>query len=645
MVHLRAGIILLVWCWGKRPVDRLGHVDGLRALAVIVVLFFHLGFPAFSGGFVGVDIFFVISGYVITRLIAHDLDKDRFSFSGFYIRRALRLMPALLVVVALCSLAAILLLMPAHFQSFSQSVIATLTGWSNILFWSESGYFDAAALKKPLLHTWSLSVEWQFYAVWPALLFLSYRFARRWTPLIIVAVGVVSFAANYVPANPTSIFFLPQFRAFEFAVGAVLAWAPRIQRGALAELATLSGLALIGYSVWALDEQSWFPGHNALAPVIGTALLIWSAGVSRAGLVVNNAVAEHLGRASYSTYLVHWPLIVFFTYATFRPMTTAEALSVAAVSLLLGSLMYRYVEWPFWKGRFARLPRLPVALAAACLMIIWPAYTARTHGWMWRLDPEMVTLAKITEVQKSVWGRSGCNEPCIYGSGPKDVLVMGDSHVDHYAKSLEAKAKGEFRFFHLHGGSCYFGADLSRPDDGAGCIAMNAKKTEWLKSKLHAVVHAQRWPGYSGKLADRQGVRTSTDPRETFKVELADLEKLYADFRGKVIVLNFVPSINFSCLLRPKYLPLRCPAPDLQLSREFAHLAREMTARHDGQFVFMDPADYLCPEGRCSVVTENKKLLHVDESGHLSKYGAGILAQKIVTELRRPIRHTSTSLR
>jgi peptidoglycan/LPS O-acetylase OafA/YrhL len=626
-------------------VDRLGHVDGLRALAVIVVLFFHLGFPAFSGGFVGVDIFFVISGYVITRLITHDLEQDRFSFVVFYVRRALRLLPALVVVVALSSVAAIVLLMPAHFQSFSQSAIAALTGWSNILFWSESGYFGAAALKKPLLHTWSLSVEWQFYAAWPALLFVSYRYARRWMPLIIVAAGVVSFAANYLPADPTSIFFLPQFRVFEFAIGAALVWAPRVRRGALAELATLSGLALIGYSVWALDEQSWFPGHNALAPVIGAAMLIWSAGVSRMGLVVNNAIAEHIGRASYSTYLVHWPLIVFFTYATFRPLATVEALSVAAASLVIGSLMYRYVEWPFWKGRFAKLPHLPAALAVACLLIIWPAYTARTHGWMWRLDPEVVELAKITEVQKSIWGRSGCNDPCVYGDGPKDVLVMGDSHVDHYAKSLEAIGTGAYRFFHLHGGSCYFGADLSKPDDGAGCIAMNAKKVDWLKNNLHAVVHAQRWPGYSGKLADRQGVRISPNPRETFKAELADLEKLYADFRGKVIIMNFVPSINFSCLLRPKFLPLRCPASDLQLSREFAQLARDMVARHDGQFVFLDPADYLCPAGRCSVVTKNNRLLHVDEAGHLSTYGAGILAQKIINELGRPIRRTSTSLR
>jgi peptidoglycan/LPS O-acetylase OafA/YrhL len=619
--------------------NRIAHIDGLRAVAVLVVLAYHLKLPGFEGGFVGVDVFFVISGYVITRLIQRDVDAGHFSLRAFYAGRARRLFPALLVTVLLTGLGVFVLMAPVHASEAGWSAIAALFAWSNLYFWGLTGYFDTDALTKPLLHTWTLSVEWQFYAVWPVALLLALR--SRAAPLWLGAIAALSLLANLAfQHQPTTIFYWMPFRVFEFATGALVLWLRPVRSELVATLLAVVAPAVLGFVVATYSGSMLFPSYNALPPVAAAALAIWAGGDSRFGrALLANPLAAYVGRISYSTYLVHWPLIVFFAYYTYRPPTTAEALLIGVMSLGLGAVLYHAVELPFWKGRVASLA-IPVS-AIAALTISALAYTATIDGWELRLSPEAAATASLSQDElRRLWGRSDCREPCEYGNldARRTVLVMGDSHADHFARALLDRIGTETHFYHLHGGSCFFGADLVRRSaDPAndGCVVANARKREWLP-KVDVVVQAQRWHGYMDAL-DRDGLPVVFEDVEAlFQAELDDLAKLYDGYAGKVIIVNATPSARLSCMARPTIVPMNCGAPDLETSRLFASMARQFIAERPN-FAFVDPADYLCVGEDCMIVDDLARLLYVDDSGHLSNMGARRVVPFLANEIRRPL--------
>lgn len=620
--------------------SRLGHVDGLRAVAVLSVLFFHMDFEAFSGGYVGVDVFFVISGFVITRMIVRDRAAGRFDLLRFYAGRLRRLLPALMVTVAACFLGAFLVFTPDDMKAFAGSAAAAMLTCSNILFWSQAGYFDAASHSKPLLHTWTLSLEWQFYYVWPAVVVTAMAAGRNAAVAVVALLGLVSFAAmTAFHHNSSLVFYWMPFRIYEFAIGALLVWAPTASSRLLRESLFAAGFVLIVVAVFVLDRQGVSAAYNSAVAALGAGLAIYAGGIALSGRVVDNAAASWVGRISYSTYLVHWPLIVFWTYVAARDATVPEALVIAALSLALGALLYYGVELPFWKGRAAGLP--VSAMMTAAIVLLVPAYAATPDGFAWRIAPELARFDKA--YRDSVWGRSGCITPCSYGNtagADKIVLVMGDSHVDHYARTMAAMAGQDTHFLHVHGGSCYFGSRLRAvPNNPAtdGCAAMNAQAAKWLsKPNLDVVIRAQRWIGYASRLVDENGKPLSLNtPEELYRAELADVEELYADFKGKVILLNYVPSGRLTCLQIPQYLHLGCPPTDLANSRTFARMARELADRSGGKFVFIDPADYMCSGNRCDVLDEQGRILYADDSGHVTIFGAERIVPAIVAEIRR----------
>ncbi len=330
-------------------------IDGLRAVAVLPVILFHFGFSAFPGGFVGVDVFFVISGYLITRLLVHDIDSGIFSFARFYERRARRLFPAMFVVVIATVILSPLLLSTTANQEAMASAIAALTSLSNVFFFSVSGYFESGSLTKPLLHTWSLSVEEQFYMFWPLLVLLLMRLGGP--RALFYAVGFLGLASliaaqAMLTKNASAAFFLMPFRVVEFAIGAaVLCFdmaSPAAHARKLAkDMALVLGLGSIGYSVFAFSETTPFPGNMALIPAIGAALAIWGGSSPRLGRVLTNGVMRGVGLISYSAYLVHWPIAVYFDAYAFRAPGLVEQTAMLAATLLLSALMYRYVEQPF----------------------------------------------------------------------------------------------------------------------------------------------------------------------------------------------------------------------------------------------------------------------------------------------------------
>ncbi len=334
------------------------HIDGLRALAVLAVVFYHFGQPAFGGGYVGVDVFFVISGYLISGLIVAEItETGGFDFGRFYSRRVRRLFPAMLVTLACSLLCALILFSPAQIQRFGNSLAATALSVSNIYFWSEAGYFNVSSGLKPLLHTWSLAVEEQFYLLWPALIwFLSLGRSRRASVCVLVLIGAGSLALNlawirgeFDEEAASTIFYLTPFRIYEFAIGALgIYLVPLLRhRPWLHEAGMAAGLALIAWAIFNFSDTTVFPGTAALIPCAGALLVIVSGNSRIFGWLLTNRVAVSCGLISYSIYLVHWPLLVFYKYHLFREPEQAEYTMLFLATLLLSYLMYRFVETRF----------------------------------------------------------------------------------------------------------------------------------------------------------------------------------------------------------------------------------------------------------------------------------------------------------
>lgn len=331
------------------------EVDGLRALAVVPVILFHAGFETFSGGFVGVDIFFVISGYLITTILLTELESGKFSLVTFYERRARRILPALFLVLSVCLPFAWFWLLPGDMKNFAQSVAAVSLFASNVLFWRQSGYFESAAEHKPLLHTWSLAVEEQFYTLFPLLLMLAWRLGRKWVLALLVAAAVISLSVAQWGSmnNPTAAFFLLPTRGWELAIGAMAALY-LFQRQVPAHSATKSewlsalGLVLIGLSVLAYSKKTPFPGLYALVPTVGASLIIvFSTPQTLTGRLLGSKALVGIGLISYSAYLWHQPLFAFARHRTFNDSGHLLAAALATGSLGLAYLSWRFVEQPF----------------------------------------------------------------------------------------------------------------------------------------------------------------------------------------------------------------------------------------------------------------------------------------------------------
>lgn len=328
-------------------------IDGLRAFAVLSVILFHAGMTGLSGGFVGVDIFFVISGYVIAQSILSDIKDNTFSIFSFYGKRVRRIFPALVFTILATFMVARFILLPDNFVNFSKSISAVSVFVSNLFFWKDSGYFSADALSKPLLHTWSLSVEEQYYILSPIYTYLVYRYFPKYVfwAFLIVLISSLGLSIYAMDKAPTANFFLPVTRAWELLIGAILAQTPppRIQKKWVAEALGLIGLSCLAYPVVAYSETTPFPGATAIFPCLGAALLIYS-GSDHSTLVSKSLSfrpVNVIGRMSYSLYLVHWPVIVAFYYLTLSRPDMSQFFYIMVLTFAFGYISWRFVEKPF----------------------------------------------------------------------------------------------------------------------------------------------------------------------------------------------------------------------------------------------------------------------------------------------------------
>jgi len=338
------------------------EIDGLRALAVLPVMLFHAGFTAFSGGFVGVDVFFVISGYLITYNILSEKESGTFSLVNFYERRARRILPALFFVMAMCIPFAWLLLLPNDLQNFSKSLVAVSLFVSNILFWREGGYFEDAVELKPLIHTWSLAVEEQYYLLFPLFVLFLWRFGRRWIIGMLAVVALASLAVSQWGAynKPVMTFYLLPTRGWELAIGAFIALYFAKKKRDLnvffCQIMSGLGLFLVIYAVFAFSKNTPFPSLYTLIPTIGAALIILCAKPSTmAGKVLGSNAFVGIGLISYSAYLWHQPLFSFVRYMNFGEPGMLLKSCLILLTLIFAFLTWKYVEQPFRnKTRFPR---------------------------------------------------------------------------------------------------------------------------------------------------------------------------------------------------------------------------------------------------------------------------------------------------
>jgi len=660
-------------------------VDGLRAIAVLSVVLFHGGMPHFAGGFVGVDVFFVISGFLITRLIADEIHATgRFDFGGFYVRRARRLFPALFVIFVCCFVAAFLLFTAQHFQRFGGELLYAMTSLSNVFFWSENGYFNTASDFKPLLHTWSLSVEEQFYLIWPAILYLLLRRTGKrgvWASLL--TIGAASLYLNVLMQNgfsspllaghqwvsarladgASTIFFLTPFRLFEFSIGAALVWvkpAMKLSRWQL-EVGMVVGLALIAYSIFRFDQRTVFPSVNALIPCLGAALVILAADAALAGLVVRNRVSVFIGKISYSVYLVHWPMLVFYKYWRIVPTSIAERSVLIAASLGAGYLLFRFVETPFRSGENGpRLSRAGVGFACSSSLLVMSLLSATVwanDGFPWRIAPMPPDIAaqaaNSKEFQVDQYGGAEFPGPTTWMGAPSngraDFVFIGDSHAGQYKAGFKQDIVDPLKksvFFST--ASCLILPGMTRNTPGTDwdhwCTkALNDALDVINRSPDATVVMAESWDfqiSYAAMLDTKEAIYKNGDMDAALKVVGARLDALRALIGNRRLVLmGEVPGAGvkdpIGCFMRPKYIKTDCD--DILTTAERDNPARKINrflktyASEHPNVTFLNPFSVLCDGGQCHTV-QGGRVLYSDDY-HLSKFGSIVVIKALAPQL------------
>ena len=644
-------------------------IDGLRAVAVSSVVLGHAHVPGFAGGYVGVDVFFVISGVLITRLIVDDLDRGTFSFADFYERRVRRILPALIVMLAVTMAMGWFLLMPDEYRSLGRNTIAVLLFVSNFAFWRDVGYFAPAASEMPLLHTWSLAVEEQFYLVFPVLLLVLARTWPKQRMLVIAGLAVASFTAAEVclQVYPRAAFYVSPMRMWELLAGSLLALG-----GSTVTLSTLAanGMALLGIAgvlspLFLYSDTTPFPALAALPPVLG-AVAVMLAGATR-----NNAVSKllsigpvvYLGRISYSLYLWHFPLLAFAAYASTTRVPLVMALGIVCVAVAIASLSYHLVETPYRNRRLLTRQSVFALAGAACAMAgAFAALAFLGDGLPGRFTgaaaAALVAQGDYNADRYDCFARersrttvaTGC--PIGETGQPLGFALWGDSHAEALRSGFAEVAK------EMSIAGVYLGADgcpalmgLSHSRE-AYCAEVNDEILASLTAagSPKTVILAARWPlwvqGISYGAEPRAPIhfkRPDHDEVENAAAQVALIESALRDTvarlqaAGKVVVLigpvpemgNDVPRAYFFGRANQSSGG-GIPRKDFDERAASSIALLERVAAVQGTALIY-PHTALCNATRCRSVIDGKIVYHDDD--HLSRTGSRLLAPVLAAAL------------
>lgn len=612
-------------------------INGLRAFAVIAVILFHFNPAWLPGGFVGVDVFFVISGYLMTGIIFEGLQRGSFSLIRFYLARAKRIIPALAVVCMALLLFGYLFVIPKDFELLSKHALSSIAFLSNLVYAGESSYFDAGSSEKWLLHTWSLSVEWQFYIIYPILLSVAARLLHfgRVKALIVIG-GLVGYLyciyATHV--DPTSAFFLLPARAWEMLVGGAAYVYPIRLKGYRSKITESCGWVAILASCIFLKESDGWPGYLAIIPVLGAYLIIQAD--SDNSVLSANYIAQKVGMYSYSLYLWHWPIIVAAGYLQ------AEK---NALILLIALLGFSFISYHLAEQRKLNnkiLASFSCAILGACAMVY------HFSGLQYRVSPEF----QLNEEQyhREYYGGAGFSANKLIRFGREkdivDAVMVGDSFGLQYAESYSkiAQEKGLY-FSALFDHGCLILPNFTRYLNGAEdqeCSKEYARLLAELENNSSSpLVLAYYWDGYKANSGYKgEGKIVVFDNPESYYQLLRDeLKQLFvAGGTNRRYFLVGVPqkakTFAFRCLAQTELLGSRilksCETEE-PLNESEINTALSRIASLYKNVSFVDPNDVLCPAGRCVTISERKPI-HSDRS-HLSVHGAEIVAPYILRYL------------
>lgn len=637
------------------------EIDGLRALAVAPVILFHAGFKVFSGGFVGVDVFFVISGYLITTILLNDLEAEKFSIVHFYERRARRILPALFLVMLVCLPFAWFGLLPQDMKSFSQSFVAVSVFASNILFWRTSGYFDTATELKPLIHTWSLSVEEQYYVLFPLFLFFAWRVGKRWTVgiLAIVAITSLGLAQWFVYKSPSFTFYMLPTRAWELLIGAFVAFyysEHNIKKHKYwaSELGSLLGFGLIGYATFAYSDQTPFPSLYALVPTIGAALIIvFATNKTLIGKLLSTKPFLWIGLISYSAYLWHQPLFAFARHSSVESPSQLTLSALAIITLPLAYLTWRFVERPFRnKHAIPRKQVFLITIVGTALFFTIGVIGDFTNGYQSRLAIEQQDLnvfgsadifngsrASNGSCQREMNLPQLSEEVCLTNSREPRVLFVGDSHAMALYSSIFAQ---DFKLQSaiISGHSCPIYPNLSYKPTFQRSWDNNCTEisNEVLRVASEPFVKRVVLVNYYANVDDKLSRYKSAEGRaltnkEAFQSGYRSLISKILKLGKKVVFVIDVPHMRFEskkCVQSPPFNPL--PQTDCRFTTEeyLQDRSRYLEEVQKLQMEFpslaiYDPSMLFCNGINCEISRGQRSLYN-------DKHHISIFASKIVLE-------------
>lgn len=656
------------------------EIDGLRALAVLSVILFHAGFETFSGGFVGVDVFFVISGYLITTIILSELEQGKFSIVDFYERRARRILPALFLVMLVCIPFAWLWLLSSDMKDFSQSLVAVSVFASNILFWRESGYFEAAAEFKPLLHTWSLAVEEQYYVLFPVFMMLFWRLGKRWTLVTLGLVFVASLAvaqwAAY--AMPVAAFYLLPTRGWELLIGAFAAfYLSKANRQEVSKAAGEAGgwlgVTLIFYAVFAYSKATPFPGLYALVPTLGTILIIlFATQQTTAGKFVGNKAFVGVGLISYSAYLWYQPLFAFARHTSLTEPSPSMFIALSVLTLVLAYLSWKFVEVPFRNKEF--LSRKAIFYFFCIGTSFFTCIGLSGHFQI--IKSRFVLPDSFASQFSNNKLRSSCDDGdqkfgkikfCRLGSEnykAPSFAVFGDSHANALNPVFDKIGKELGISYVHHGlGACLplLGIDVSKGNWDKGiCQSIAEEQFQFVKeNKIKKVFLVGRWSLYTQGEYDKNMTRyfltshdsqalTRQSSRDVFTEAVSNTISSYNSIGVRVIVILQVPQQKSD----PKRVYSKLIATNkigsddaLELVKSFSveyseHLILQAynrsifrTLEENGSILVLNPDPYFCEGSRCLSGTASESFFRDDD--HLNSIGAMRLESEFLKFLKQ----------
>jgi peptidoglycan/LPS O-acetylase OafA/YrhL len=622
---------------GKQSLSYRPDIDGLRAIAVLSVVAYHLSLGGVSAGFVGVDIFFVISGFLITSIVHREISSSSFSLVKFYERRIRRIVPALTCVLVISCIVAWYGLLPQEFDDFAKSLVAAVLSVSNILFWRQAGYFDTPSELKPLLHTWSLGVEEQFYLFFPPLLMWISRHYKNSLRKWIIGIAIISFAVSAwgVFTFPTATFYLIDTRAWELMIGAMLALEifPSINGTVQRNIASIGGLLLIGIADFVFTASTPFPGAAALLPCLGAALIIAAGktGTSFVGKLLSIKPLIFIGLISYSLYLWHWPIFVFHR-AGVLPTTILGhhmGLGVLAESVIAAVLSWRFVEMPFRAGSIApsTKPLFWGTAVSTAVIAVFAIIVIFSGGVPNRFTPDAVTIGSYLANGGDLHAeREGTclidlghpfkdfrPDICLNMSSDKpNLLLLGDSHAGHLWKGLSTQFP-EFNLLQASAAGCPpFFVDADKR--AAYCNDLRVSIKQFLLShKLDGIILSADWTASQNDLLTETLIFLRTlqtkiylvGPNPKYDLPLPRLLALSTDKRN--------PGLAQQHLLHDAW----------SLDQTMQALASQ---QHLAGYISLVHA--MCPDDICTEYAESLTPTEADEN-HFTAAGSILIAKRI----------------